>query len=752
MKKLILVLAAAIISASGVQAAAPTPPSYELYFRPPTGSSDPTGDGGGTSAPYTYQEYYVGQTFALDIVMNTGGQAVTSGDVIINYDFDYLACSVQDGAIMDGYLSSFDAAAQMVYVTGWIVTPGKSYTGTGTFATLNCQVQKKREAMWSAYNLLPLNFYLLGLGASTDTNIGVSGGTDILAAVENGLIYLWPDTNKPFVNDFNPSNGAIGVSVTATPQFYFRDQNPISGDETGIVTNSLSATYQAVGGGSPASSNVTWDDCAGTWNNRNQCRGSIQPSTLIGGNRNFSYSQLYQICLQNGTDAASQLQVADGDPAPNVMDQTCYQFTTEADVDPPTVINHAPIGTNVPTNTNLSFTLRDVKQAAVNVYGTGVVASSLRVRVQGVKDGGGSVDVTLGCADAGVTCTPLGSALEQPNRFYAFEITLDPSYFAGGQNFNDFAQNSLVQVTVSDAQDYAGNTMTPFPWSFQTTDLTAPTIDNLYPAANLAYCLTEASSSAKVISFSVSDDGVGVAATGIRVRVGDDWYQKGGDNDTRLTLTGDANFWQVTLAPVSNLTGTTNPFAVEIEVTDQSGNTLVPSVLYGLVLDCDGGQILNPNVCEGDGFCNPICLNDPDCPGGTNCQPTPPPTTCPVATTCPTPNCNGGNYESCSSCCPSVSLPQAPYPQTIYRVREVCPVTGEEAISEASSQAQIAIVANQPYTFNQSREESSASCCRQWPGWPILVGLLAIANLHQNYSKRKYRHLTQALENKNDQT
>jgi hypothetical protein len=494
------------------------------------------------------------------------------------------------------------------------------------------------------------------------------------------------------------------------------------------------------------------------WNNLNQCQGTFTPNVKIGGNRNFSYNQNYEFCVKDGVDKAATSQTP---PGPNVMDETCASFTTEVDVDSPTVISNLPAGgTTVATTANVSFTLRDVKASVPSVYGTGVDASTILVRLQGKKQGGVDFDLTLGCSSAGVTCTGLGDPLEA-GHYYAYAVTLDPSYFS--TPFDNFAQNTRIDVTVSGGSDQAGNQMQPYSWWFKTMDTTAPQIDDLYPLINESFCVTTASTSAqKVISFTITDDGVGVRPEDVVVRVGADYYQFGGANAARINFAGTVNSWQVTVDSLLPLFSASQPFPVTIAVTDQTSNALNPELLYALVLDCDGGTVLDPNVCAADGYCNPLCLNDPDCPGGTNCQPTtnPSPTPCTAATTCPTSNCDGKNYESCSSCCPSVSLPTYPNPEVIYRYRDYCPETAEASINDvaASPTPVPAVVVGQPYTFNLSSTNVGGSiagcsqdrrfCNSVWFYLPwVLLVLVGGKTLHQSYHCRQLEQELQRLKN-----
>ncbi len=135
----------------------------------------------------------VGQTFNVNIVLDTAGQAVDGVDVFYLH-FDPQILEVQDadpatsgvqitpGSIFPSYLgNSVDQAAGKIAISG-IVAVGSTtgYTGTGTFAAVNFKALAPAAAS-SVY-------FDFTAGATTDTNVAEHGnpGTDILSAVTDG--------------------------------------------------------------------------------------------------------------------------------------------------------------------------------------------------------------------------------------------------------------------------------------------------------------------------------------------------------------------------------------------------------------------------------------------------------------------------------------------------------------------------------------------------------------------------------------
>ena len=584
-----------IVLVSTVHAASPTAPSYELLFSPKTGAgADATGDGGGGSDPYRYHEYYVGQNFTMTVRLLAGSAKVNGGDVQFDMPTGYLSCSLDSnvkplsGAITMRTFTDPSSSDSPGLAAGstryWIVnsatTSTEFTTGTQNFARLNCTVLKKRENMLGTASPLQVKWYYQA-GSTLDTNVAEFGtANDIIAsAPEDAYLYLWPDTGKPYIDTFNPANGAGNIAVTAGVGFAFNDKNATSGDETGVNKGTLKGAYRQTSAGSDTPGAITWGACSGIWAN-NTCLGAFNPSTKIGGNRNYSYDTEYRVCLADGADLASASQ-SPADGAPNLMNgNSCTTFTTEKDTDKPAVKagSYSPTGSSATVESNVVFTVHDVR-AGGSTYGTGVKPETIKVNLAGKKAGNADFNLDLTCADDGVTCTPLGDALEDGHH-YAYEVTIDPSNLANGENFDMFAQNETVQVRVSAAADFASNTMDDFAWSFTTKDTIPPEIINVKPDIDSYYSSAQANGGN--ITFEVVDSGVGVAQADVRVRIGDDIYQYGGENSGRITVTGDANHWNFTITPLQPLNSANTPNAITIDAKDQANNALDRPILYAI--------------------------------------------------------------------------------------------------------------------------------------------------------------------------
>lgn len=588
------------IYASTVHAATPTAPSFELVFSPKTGAgADATGDGGGGSDPYRYHEYYVGQNFTMTVRLLAGSSRVNGADVQFDIPTGFLSCSLDSsvkplsGAITMRTFTDPTSSDSPNLAAGstryWIVnsatTSTEFITGTQNFARLNCTVLKKRESMLGTTSPLHIKWYYQS-GSTLDTNIAEFGtANDIIASQpEDAYLYLWPDTGKPYVDAFNPADGSTNIAVTAGIGFAFNDKNSTSGDETGVNRGSLRGYYRQTSGTTDTNGAISWGTCSGIWSN-NTCIGTFNPAARIGGNRNYSYNTEYRVCLADGTDLASASQSPD-DAAPNAMDGTsCTTFTTEQDTDKPAVrpSSYSPTGNNATVESNVVFTIHDVR-AGGSTYGTGINPDTIKVNLTGKKQSNEDFNLDLTCADDGVTCTPLGDTLED-GRYYAYEVTIDPSNLANSEDFDMFAQNETVEVRVTDATDYASNTMDDFAWSFMTRDTTPPEIINVKP--NMDEFYSAAQSNDGNITFEVVDTGVGVAQSDIRVRIGDNIYQLGGDNSDRVSFTGDANHWFVTITPLEPLDSTTTPSAITIDAKDQANNALDRPILYAVAPTSD---------------------------------------------------------------------------------------------------------------------------------------------------------------------
>jgi len=135
----------------------------------------------------------VGQTFNVNILLDTAGQAVDGVDIFyLHYnpqilevqDADAATAGVQikTGSIFPSYLgNTVDPTTGKISISG-IVTPGSTtgYSGSGIFATVNFKALAAATSTSVYFDFTP--------GLTTDTNIAehANPGHDILAAVNNG--------------------------------------------------------------------------------------------------------------------------------------------------------------------------------------------------------------------------------------------------------------------------------------------------------------------------------------------------------------------------------------------------------------------------------------------------------------------------------------------------------------------------------------------------------------------------------------
>jgi hypothetical protein len=428
--------------------------------------------------------------------------------------------------------------------------------------------------MLSFTNALTTSFDFVPDTTNHSNIVRAGDSVNILASVENANWYLWPDTNKPFINQINHFNDA-NVSVTDNVTFHFKDTNVTSGDETGVLPNSLKVWIDS---GSGYVNHTAWATytCTGIWGT-NDCTFTINPTDI--GNRNWDYNKIYNIRLDSGQDKASVSQTPAG---PNTMDTVSFGFTTEADTTGPTVTNNTPT-TNASVNTTLSYRIQDLKSGGI--YGTGVNSSTIRTDVQSAQTGLN----TYQCGDLHTQCTPVTTN----GLTWAYNVVITP--------LSVFGQNEQVFATVRDAKDYATtpNTMTNFLWNFYTSDTTAPTITGLSPASG-ASNLT----ASQHISFHVVDGGQGVNINSLVVSIGGTIFTKTGTHT--FTYSGDASDYTIELTPTASFS-TNVPVAITINVSDLAANALTPEFTYAVM---NGENNCSTQTCP----VQPICPDLKVCP------------------------------------------------------------------------------------------------------------------------------------------
>jgi len=148
----------------------------------------------------------VGETFDVDVLVDTGGQAVDGVDAIISYDQDLLeAVSVTAGSFLFTTTNSL-ATAGKIKIYG-VAESGSPKTGTGTLATITLRAKSAGEAT--------LTFDCQS-GVTTDSNIN-KGSEDIIVCTSNGTgVYTLGSSTSSASLSATPSPTVVANSSTST--------------------------------------------------------------------------------------------------------------------------------------------------------------------------------------------------------------------------------------------------------------------------------------------------------------------------------------------------------------------------------------------------------------------------------------------------------------------------------------------------------------------------------------------------------
>ncbi len=148
----------------------------------------------------------VGETFDVDVLVDTGGQAVDGVDAIISYDQDLLeAVSVTAGSFLSTTTNSL-ATAGKIKIYG-VAESGSPKTGTGTLATITLRAKSAGEAT--------LTFDCQS-GVTTDSNIN-KGSEDIIVCTSNGTgVYTLGSSTSSASLSATPSPTVVASSSVST--------------------------------------------------------------------------------------------------------------------------------------------------------------------------------------------------------------------------------------------------------------------------------------------------------------------------------------------------------------------------------------------------------------------------------------------------------------------------------------------------------------------------------------------------------
>jgi len=206
----------------------------------------------------------VGQTFNVNIILDTAGQAVDGVDIFyLNYnqadlevqdaDIGSAGVQIQPGSIFPSYLgNSVDTTNGKIVISGIITPGGAGYTGAGTFASVNFKALAVDNSSQIFFDFTP--------GVTTDTNVAEHGtSNDILDSVKNGIFSLvsaeeaTPTPTPPPTETPTPTPTSTPTpNETATPtEEITSENNPTATPESFNQPTPEPSSAEIAQGGSP---------------------------------------------------------------------------------------------------------------------------------------------------------------------------------------------------------------------------------------------------------------------------------------------------------------------------------------------------------------------------------------------------------------------------------------------------------------------------------------------------------------------
>jgi len=516
-------------------------------------------------------EFYEGRCFRVNINLHTNGSQTGGADAVIQYDNTNVtivnnncitaATSIYSDGLYDVYPATGNVVSATEISLSAYENPGNNYSNNALtlYGHFYILVDDPDPAFDLNFDYTP--------GSTVDTNVAELGtGNDIIASVEDLSLVLPTDSDLPYFDAYSPINGAIDVAVEAAISYNMKD------DMSGVDNSTRAAT---VNQGSGAVAETVSSSCITTNANRvPQCSAIINPAGY------FPYLQLISVYAE----------FCDlGDPTQHCTNTT-WSFTTEDDVDAPYVENENPAdgATGVATNTNIVFRIKDYKNNAGVIPGLGVDINTVVVVVDGI------------------TYTAAG-----PNVFtYAgspenYQITIDPAV--------DFPENYLVTVSVDadDLHSAPANTMATHNYSFTTSDLDPPYIDNEAPAPDDVNVLA-----ANNVVFQIHDTGTGVDLNNLFVDVAGVSYSLAGPNTFAVNTLSAPNDYEITIDPTSDFAAG-QAILVKIQAQDLAA-PINHMADYYYVFGAEGAAAGSCPACNS---CCPACppaSSGGSCSGGGN--------------------------------------------------------------------------------------------------------------------------------------
>ena len=511
-------------------------------------------------------EFYEGRCFRVNVNIHTNGSQTGGADAIIQYDNTNVTIvnnncvTAATDVYSDGLYDVYPITGNVVSATDISLSayenPGNNYSNSALalYGHFYILVNDPDPAFDLVFDYTP--------GSTVDTNIAELGtGNDIIASVEDLSLVLPTDSGDPYFDSYNPLNGAIDIAVEAAISYNMKD------DMSGVDESTRAATINQ---GSGAVAETVSSSCVTTNTNRvPQCSAIINPAGY------FPYLQLISVYAE----------FCDlGDPTQHCTNTT-WSFTTEDDVDAPYVENENPADgdTGVVVDTDIVFRIKDYKNDAGVIPGLGVDIDTVVVVVDGIT-------YTL----AGPNFFAVAGSPEN------YQITIDPAV--------DFPENYLVTVSVDadDLHSAPANTMITHNYSFTTSDLDPPYIDNEAPAPDNVNV-----PAANNVVFQIHDTGTGVDLNNLFVEVAGTSYSLAGPNVFSVNTLSAPNDYEITIDPLVDFAAG-QAILVKIEAQDLAAPINYMTDYYYVF----GAEGASAGACPA---CNSCCATCPSCPSTSSC-------------------------------------------------------------------------------------------------------------------------------------
>ncbi len=178
-----------------------------------------------------------GDTFTVDVVVDPGSEQVTSSDVYILFDKNYLTAeSVTDGTYFPTVLN--DVTAGRVYIAGLVNDPSDYKTGTGTIAkvTFKAITNGTVTLTYRCGTTFADTSKIIKNDANSSNIITCSTNDEATITIGNGVSTI---TATPSISSL-PTTGTGGTTSTSSSTIY-STARPNELPQSGVLDNLLRA-------------------------------------------------------------------------------------------------------------------------------------------------------------------------------------------------------------------------------------------------------------------------------------------------------------------------------------------------------------------------------------------------------------------------------------------------------------------------------------------------------------------------------